>query len=180
MAENRNFPAPGVPESKKKLPHCLETFLCFSRPGPHGREIAKYRYFSAFWPRAALFTWRNPGAGPKTGKCNFPVLGALLGGGYGAPKSPTPKARNFFSFYVLPDRAPTGGKSRNTGVFRPFWPRTAPSVGGREPRQPHNLLSQNTQAPGARGGEPSATSTPHVVRPGHPPQPLPPQPRTGL
>ena len=32
--------------------------------------------------------------------------------------------------------------------------------GSREPRQPHNLISQNPQAPAARGGAPSETSTP--------------------
>ena len=53
-------------------------------------------------------------------KFNFPVLGALLGGKYGSPKSFSPKVRNFFTVYVLADRTPTGGKSRNMGVLGRF------------------------------------------------------------
>ena len=48
------------------------------------------------------------------------MLGALLGGKSGRPKSFSPKGRNFFTFYVLADRTPTGEKSRNTGFLGHF------------------------------------------------------------
>ena len=118
--EKHNYPALGVPKSKK-IYHAIRygcPQLCYSlrfaRPDPHGREIAKYEYFRPFWPRAALGTWRNPGMGPKTEKCKIPVL--PLGGKYGRPKSFSAKGRNFFTLYILADRTPTGGKSQNTGV----------------------------------------------------------------
>ena len=40
--------------------------------------------------------------------------------------------RNFFTFYILPDRTPTGGKSQNTGVLclkRPLALREIPGPG---------------------------------------------------
>ena len=121
--EKHNYPALRVPKSKNKSHHavrdvCLQLFyaLRFAGPDPHVREIAKCGYFRPFWPRTALGTWRNPGAGPKTEKCNFPVLGALLGGKSGRPKSFSPKVRNFFALYVLADRTPTGGKSENAAT----------------------------------------------------------------
>ena len=40
------------------------------------------------------------GTGLRTEKCNFSVLGALLGGKYGHPKSLSWKLRNFFTFYI--------------------------------------------------------------------------------
>ena len=58
-----------------------------------------------------------PGAGPKTEKCNFPVLGALLEGKSGRPESCSLEVRNFFTFYVLADRTPTGEKSRKSTVI---------------------------------------------------------------
>ena len=56
-------------------------------------------------------TERNSGRGPKTQKHNFLVLGTLLGGKSGRPKSLSLKVRNLFTFYVLADRTPMGGKS---------------------------------------------------------------------
>ena len=64
----------------------------------------------------ALGTWRKPGDGPKTEKCNYPVLGALFWG----EKPDAAKMRNFFTFYALADRTPTGEKSRNTGLLGHF------------------------------------------------------------
>ena len=129
-AENgkkRNFPALGVPKSKKTSYHAIRDgcpqpvyILRFGRPDPHGQEIAKYGYFRPFWPRTALGTYGNPGAGPKTEKCNFLVLGALFGKTSGRPKSFSPKVRNFFTFYVFADGSPTGEKSQNTGVLGHF------------------------------------------------------------
>ena len=101
--------------------------LYFARPDPHKREIAKYGYLRPFWPRTALGTLRNPGAGQKKEKCNFPVLGALLGGKSGRPKSFSPKVRNLFTCYVLrfgrPD--PHGREIAKYGVPGTLWPRTA-------------------------------------------------------
>ena len=61
--ENRNFPVLGVPKLKGKSYHaiwdgCPQLFyvLCFARPDPHRREIAKDGYFRPFWSRAALGT----------------------------------------------------------------------------------------------------------------------------
>ena len=48
---------------------------------------------------------------------NFLVLGALLGEKSGRPKIFFPKVRHFFTFYVLADQIPTGGKSRSTGFL---------------------------------------------------------------
>ena len=143
-AEKHNFLALGVPKSRKKRYHTIRNGcpqknfygLRLAQPDPYGREIAKYGYFRPFWPRTALGTWRNPGAGPKTEKCNFPVLGALLAGKSGLPKSFSPKVRNFFILYILAGRTPTGGKLRNTGLLEQLprwvgiWKREPPKAEG--------------------------------------------------
>ena len=52
----------------------------------------------------------------KNGKTQFP-------GARGPKKTTTLSGmvvRNFFTFYVLPDRTPRGGKSRNTGILGHF------------------------------------------------------------
>ena len=69
---------------------------------------------------------------------------------------------------------PTKKKEGKTPPKSPNWAR-----GGTEPRQPHNSPPQNPKAPEARGGAPSETSNPYALGAGHPPQPLPPHPRTG-
>ena len=82
--EKRNFSALGVPKRRKKLTtlsgmvvrNFLRFTFCPTAPPRAGNR--KIRVFRPFWPRTALDTWRNPGAGPKMEKCNFPVLGALL------------------------------------------------------------------------------------------------------
>ena len=53
---------------QKFLPRIAELFyiLGFGRPDPEGREIAEYWFFGPFWPKVALDTERNPGAGPET------------------------------------------------------------------------------------------------------------------
>ena len=125
--ENRNFPAPRVSKSRKKSYHairdgCPQLFyaLRFAQPDPHRQEIAKYGYFRPFWPRAALGT----GAGPKTEKCNFPVLVALLGGKSGRSKFSPRKCATFLRFAFWPT-GPHGRQIAKYGGFRPFWPRTA-------------------------------------------------------
>ena len=57
-----------------------------------------------------------PGLGRKTGKYNFPVLGAFL---RGIPDAPKVSPRN----YATPK--PHGREIAKYGVLRPFWPRTA-------------------------------------------------------
>ena len=119
-AENgkkHNLPALGVRDGCPRRFY----FLRLARTGPHRREIAKYGYFRPLWPRTALGTERNPGAGRKTEKCNFGVLVALLfffwGGGSRRPKTFSMKVRTFLAFYVLASRTPTGGKLRTAGVL---------------------------------------------------------------
>ena len=58
--------------------------------------------------------------GQKQKNCNFPELGALLGGKSVCPKSFSVKLRNFFRSCVFADRTPRGGKSPNTGFLDPF------------------------------------------------------------
>ena len=117
------------------LPHCpgqfSVTFLAttFSSPGrtPTGRK----QRFSDFWAHfGPLTVGENSGPGRKTRERNFPVLGALWGGNPAAQKvSPrnsatflrfSSKFRDFFIFYILADRTPTGGESRNTGFLVRF------------------------------------------------------------
>ena len=103
-----------VPKSKKKIPRypgwLSATFLRFTfcPTGILG-------HFGLGRPLAKV-----PGLGRKQKKCNFPGLGALLGGKSGRPKSFPPKVRNFFTFYVLADRTPTGGKLRTTWFLGHF------------------------------------------------------------
>ena len=130
-AKNRKTQFPGArgPETEKESYHAvrdgcplLSSSLSFDRPDSHRREGAKYEDFGPFWPRTAL--GRNPGTGPKAERRNFLALGV--------PKSKKKVTtlsgmvvHNFLTSNVLADRTPTGGESRNTGVSRPFWPRTA-------------------------------------------------------
>ena len=54
-------------------------------------------------------------------KMHFPsARGSFRGGKSGRPKSFSQNVRNFFTFFVLTDRTPRGGKSRNTGVLGHF------------------------------------------------------------
>ena len=50
--------------------------------------------------------------GPKTEKKNVTTLSGMV-------------VRNFFTFDVLADQTPRGGKIAKYEDFRPFWPRTA-------------------------------------------------------
>ena len=128
-AKNRKTQFPGArgPKIEKKRYHtirdgCPQLFyiLRFDRLDPQGREITKYWVSRRFWPRAALGTWRNLGA--KTEKCNFPELGAHLGGKSIRPKSFSQKVRNLFTICVLANRTRRAGKSQNTGVLDTFGP----------------------------------------------------------
>ena len=97
---------------------CLQLFytLRLGRPDPQGREIAKYGNFRPFWPRMALGTSRNLGAGPKTEKWNFPVLGALLGKKSGRSKNFLPEsAQLFLHFTFWPTGTPRGGNREIRG-----------------------------------------------------------------
>ena len=87
--------------------------LRFARPDPQGQEITKYGGFQA------ILAQNGPGRGLKTEKHNFPALGVrkskrkvtTLSGMF---------VRNFFTFYVLPEWTPTGGKSQNTDILGHF------------------------------------------------------------
>ena len=118
---------PGVPKSKKKSYHAirdgcpqLSHGLCFARPDPHVREIAKYGVFRPFWPRTTLGTERNPRAMPKTEKCNFPVLGALLWGKIRTPQNFRPESAQLFCTFRFGRPDPHGEKSQNTGFLGHF------------------------------------------------------------
>ena len=83
---------------------------------PEGREIAKYGYFSSFWPRTAFSTWKNPGRGLKTEKRNFLALGV--------PKSKTKVntlsgmvVRNFFLHFTFRPTGPPRLGNRKIWVF---------------------------------------------------------------
>ena len=68
-----------------------------------------------------------------------------MGGKSIHPKSFSPKVRNFFTFCILADRTPKGGKSQNTGFPGPF--------GLGQPLALREIPGQNrkTRFPGARG-----------------------------
>ena len=127
-ADNAKTQIPGArgPETEKKniTPSAMVVrkfftllvyALCFGRPDPQGREIAKYGGFRPFWPRTAFGTQINPGRGLKTKNHNFPALGSRS-----RKKISGMVVRNFLTFYILPDRTPTGGKSQNTGILGHF------------------------------------------------------------
>ena len=103
---------------------------------PGGHVWGKSRPPQKFPPRKCAvllhLLFRSTGP-PRMGKfrvraenLNFPVLGALFGGNSGrrtpdAPQTFLPEsAQLFYIFYVLADRTPTGGKSKNAGLVGPF------------------------------------------------------------
>ena len=96
--EKRNFLALGVPKLRKKRVVVRNFFTPYVLPNRTPRG-GKYRYFRSFWPRMALGTYRNPGAGPKTEKCNFPVLGTIFWGGFQKPRKFLPESAQLF--YIL-------------------------------------------------------------------------------
>ena len=121
--EKTRFPGARGPKIEKKMsPRCPGWFpATFSgitsfRSDPHRSETVIWWYFGLFW---AAGTEENSGTGPKTEKRNFPAPGVL--------KSKTKVTTlssmvvgNLFTFYVLPDRTPRGGKLRNTGILGHF------------------------------------------------------------
>ena len=106
-----------VPKSKKKLPRYPGWFSAtvsgtfFFWSDPHRLETVIYWGFGPFW---AAGTERNSGAGPKTEKRNFPVLGVPKRG-----KKVTTLSgmviRNFLTVYVLADWTPRAGKHEIRG-----------------------------------------------------------------
>ena len=127
-AENgkkRNFPALGIPKSKNnvttltRIVVCNFFTLCVSTDRtPRGGKSENIGFLGPFGLGQPLGTEGN--SGPKTEKCNFPELGALLGGKSVRPTSFSTKLRTFLTICGLADRTPTGGKSQNTGVLCPF------------------------------------------------------------
>ena len=104
----------------------LFTFYVLPDQTPTGGKSQNTGILGHFGLRRPLAAWRNPGAGPKTEKCNSPVLGALLGGESGRPKSFSPKVRNLLHFTFWPTGPPrAGNRELREGFLRPFWPRRA-------------------------------------------------------
>ena len=108
------------PDTQKFLPKTAQLFyiLCFDRPDPQGREIAKYWGFRPFWPRAA--PWHLEKFRAENRKTRFPGARSPFGKKTRTPKSFSRKLRNIFTFCVLTDRTPRGGKSQNTVFLGPF------------------------------------------------------------
>ena len=96
------------------------TFYLLADRTPMGGKSQNMGVLGHFGLGRPLALREIPGLGRKRKKCNFLVLGALLGGKSGRPKSFSPKVRNFFTCCVLADRTPTAGKSRNTGILGHF------------------------------------------------------------
>ena len=111
--------ATGVPKSAKKVatPSGMgsRNFLgdkCFLGRTPTGRE----RWFGGSLARFGLRALGElPGLGHKQKKRNFPVPGVpkLKKKSHHAVREGCPQL--FLPLYVLADRTPTGGNSRNTG-----------------------------------------------------------------
>ena len=94
------------------------TFCVFADRTPRGGKSQNTGFLGPLGLGQPLGTWRN--SWPKTGKHNFPEVGGLLGNKSARSKIFSPKSCNFFTFCVLADRTPTGGKSQHTGVLGPF------------------------------------------------------------
>ena len=91
------------------------TFYVLADCTPTGRKSRNngFLFYFGLW---------HLNSGRKKEKLNFPVLGALLVGKSGRPKSFSPKLRNFY-FFGRPD--PQGREIAKYWGFGPFWPRTA-------------------------------------------------------
>ena len=81
------------------------------------------------WPVLGLWHLEKScvwaGSGRKTEKHNFPVLGALLGGQSGRPKSLSPEMSQLFYILCFGRPDPQRREIAMYWGFRPFWPRTA-------------------------------------------------------
>ena len=72
--------------------------LCFGRPDPHGREIAKYGYFRPFLAQDGR--WRLEKSQAENGKTQFP---GARGPEIEEKKLPPYPGWLSANFYVLPD-----------------------------------------------------------------------------
>ena len=116
--EKHNFPALRVPKSKAKVTtlsgmvFCNFFTLCvLPDRTPTGWKSQNTGISGHF----GLGTERNPGAGPKMEKCNFPVLGALLGGKSGRPKKFPRKCATFLYLTFWPTGPPRAGNHEIRG-----------------------------------------------------------------
>ena len=106
-AENGKMQFPGargtfgekIPPPQEFLPKIAQLFymLCFRRPDPHGREIAKYRFSRPFWPRAAPWHLAKFRAGNR--KTQFPRARGTFGEKVRPPQKFLPKIGQLF--YML-------------------------------------------------------------------------------
>ena len=93
------------------------TFWPSGPPGAGNREI---RVFRAILAQDGLWHLEKSRVRAENGKTQFP--------GARGPETEEKKVttlsgmvvRNFFTFYVLPDQTPRGGKSQNTGISGHF------------------------------------------------------------
>ena len=109
---------------------------------PVGPHVVVNGDLVVFWPVLGHGHLKKFRAGSKTEKRDFPALRF--------PKSTKNTTlsgivvRNCFTFYVLPERSPRGGKSRNIGFLGPF------GLGHLEKFRAR-VKNGKTHFPGARG-----------------------------
>ena len=96
------------------------TFYVLAERTPTGGKSQNTGISGHFGLGRPLALTEIPGLGRNRKNVTSRFLGALLGGKSGRPKGFSPKVRNFFTFHVLADRTPTGGKLRNTGFLGHF------------------------------------------------------------
>ena len=146
----QQFPL-GVPKSRKKCYHAirdgsLQLFYIsrFDRPGPQGREIAKYLFSRPFWPRAA--PWHLEKFRAENRKTRFPGARGTFGGGNRPPQKFLPKSAQLFDILRLDPPDPQGWEIAKYWVFRPFGLGAAPWH-----LEKFRAENRKTLFPGARG-----------------------------
>ena len=99
------------------------TFCILTHRTPRGGKSQTTGVLGPFGLGQRLGIWRN--SGPKTEKCNFPELGALLGGKSIRPKRFLPKSAQLLDCLCFGRPDPQGQEITKYVFFRHFWPRAA-------------------------------------------------------
>ena len=102
----------GIRPPQKFLPEIgqFSYGVCFGRPDPQGREIAKYCFFRPFW-HLDKFRAENR-------ETQFPAGRGTFEEKVQPPQRFSPQLANFFTFSVLADRTPRDiGKSQNIKFY---------------------------------------------------------------